>query len=65
MMLPVQAAGALSDVSKRYERIPAKLEKRLMAFQREGVRFALRRGGARAHRRRDGPRQDRAGQCSH
>ncbi len=36
---------ALPDESARYERIPAKLEERLMAFQREGVRFALRHGG--------------------
>ena len=41
----VQAAVALPDESARYERIPAKLEERLMAFQREGVRFALRHGG--------------------
>lgn len=40
-----QAASALGDESGRYARIPAKLEARLMAFQREGVRFALRRGG--------------------
>ena len=42
---PDQAAGALPDLSERYARIPAKLEARLMAFQREGVRFALRHGG--------------------
>jgi SWI/SNF-related matrix-associated actin-dependent regulator 1 of chromatin subfamily A len=41
----MQAAGALPDVSGRYERIPAKLEARLMEFQRAGVRFALARGG--------------------
>ena len=41
----MQAAGALPDASDRYARIPAKLEERLMDFQREGVRFALARGG--------------------
>lgn len=41
----MQAAVALLDESARYERIPAKLEERLMAFQRDGVRFALRHGG--------------------
>ena len=40
-----QAANALPDESARYARIPEKLEARLMAFQREGVRFALRHGG--------------------
>ena len=40
-----QAAAAFEDESGRYERIPAKLEQRLMAFQREGVKFVLRRGG--------------------
>ena len=41
----MQAAGALPDVGERYARIPAKLEARLMEFQRGGVRFALARGG--------------------
>lgn len=41
----VQAAAELADESGRYGRIPARLEARLMAFQREGVRFALRHGG--------------------
>ena len=41
----VQAAAAMPDESERYGRIPARLEGRLMAFQREGVRFALRHGG--------------------
>ena len=35
----------MPDESQRYARIPARLEGRLMAFQREGVRFALRHGG--------------------
>ena len=35
----------MPDESERYARIPARLEGRLMAFQREGVRFALRHGG--------------------
>ena len=35
----------MPDESERYGRIPARLEGRLMAFQREGVRFALRHGG--------------------
>ena len=35
----------MPDESERYGLIPARLEGRLMAFQREGVRFALRHGG--------------------
>lgn len=38
------AAGARDD-SELYARIPERLERALMAFQREGVRFALSRGG--------------------
>ncbi len=41
----MQASAGLTDESDRYGRIPARLEARLMAFQREGVRFALRHGG--------------------
>ncbi|EIE23396.1 P-loop containing nucleoside triphosphate hydrolase protein [Coccomyxa subellipsoidea C-169] len=41
----LEAASALPDESACYGRIPAKLEGRLMAFQRDGVRFALRHGG--------------------
>ena len=35
----------MPDESDRYKLIPARLEGRLMAFQREGVKFALRHGG--------------------
>lgn len=35
----------MPDESERYGLIPARLEGRLMAFQREGVKFALRHGG--------------------
>ncbi len=45
MQLLVQAAAAMPDESERYKLIPARLEGRLMAFQREGVKFALRHGG--------------------
>ena len=45
MLLPLQAAAAMPDESERYSLIPARLEGRLMAFQREGVKFALRHGG--------------------
>ncbi len=55
MAVHVQAAGAMPDETDRYGKIPVRLEKRLMAFQREGVKFALRHGGPSAHRRRDGP----------
>jgi SNF2 family DNA or RNA helicase len=40
-----QAAAVAADESHRYGRIPERLEQQLMAFQREGVRFVLRRGG--------------------
>ena len=36
------------DDSDRYCHIPSNLETQLMPFQREGVKFALRHGGARA-----------------
>jgi len=45
MAVHVQAAGAMPDETDRYGKIPVRLEKRLMAFQREGVKFALRHGG--------------------
>lgn len=35
----------MEDESERYATIPTRLEARLMGFQREGVRFALRHGG--------------------
>ena len=40
----VQAAAAFPDDSNQYDCIPPRLEAALMAFQREGVAFALRRG---------------------
>ncbi len=40
-----QAAEDLPDESGRYADLPPRLEARLMAFQRAGVRFALQRGG--------------------
>ncbi|KAK9812924.1 hypothetical protein WJX72_005876 [[Myrmecia] bisecta] len=41
----IQAASGSPDDSARYESLPKKLKEQLMDFQREGVRFALRRGG--------------------
>ena len=41
----LRAAAGARDDSALYGRIPERLERALMAFQREGVRFALRRGG--------------------
>jgi len=40
-----QAAEDLPDESGRYADLPPRLEARLMAFQRAGVRFVLQRGG--------------------
>ncbi len=41
----LRAAAAIPDDSSRYAHVPAALEEQLMPFQREGVRFALSRGG--------------------
>lgn len=41
----LQAASSLVDDSSRYRHIPASLESQLMPFQREGVKFGLRRAG--------------------
>jgi len=41
----VQAAVKLPDDSDRYSNMPAKLQEKLMGFQREGIKFALKRGG--------------------
>jgi len=41
----LRCASHARDDSELYRRIPERLERALMAFQREGVRFALRRGG--------------------
>jgi hypothetical protein len=41
----LKAASALPDESAKWERIPEKLRSSMMAFQREGVKFALRTGG--------------------
>ena len=41
----MQMASKAQDDSGRYERIPASLRQKMMAFQREGVRFALAHGG--------------------
>jgi len=40
-----QMASKAADESELYERIPASLRHKMMAFQREGVRFALAHGG--------------------
>lgn len=40
-----QAASALPDDSDRYAKMPARLQEKLMGFQREGIKFALKRGG--------------------
>lgn len=41
----LRCASHARDDSELYQRIPERLERALMAFQREGVQFALRRGG--------------------
>ena len=41
----LRAAAGARDDSELYGRIPERVESRMMPFQREGVRFALRRGG--------------------
>ncbi len=41
----LQAAGELGDEGKRYSDLPARLESKLLAFQREGVKFVLAHGG--------------------
>ncbi len=41
----LRAAAAIPDDSSRYAHVPVALEEQLMPFQREGVRFALSRGG--------------------
>ena len=41
----LRCAASARDDSELYARIPERLERALMAFQREGVRFALSRGG--------------------
>ena len=40
-----QAASTLPDDTDRYSKMPAKLQEKLMGFQREGIKFALKRGG--------------------
>lgn len=35
----------MPDDSDRYSNMPAKLQEKLMGFQREGIKFALKRGG--------------------
>ena len=45
VLVTIQAnAGAIDD-SERFDKLPSKLQERLMGFQREGIRFALRKGG--------------------
>eukprot|EP00884_Botryococcus_braunii_P013391 jgi/Botrbrau1/22052/Bobra.0024s0062.1 len=41
----LKAAGELGDEGKRYSDVPARLESKLLAFQREGVKFVLAHGG--------------------
>ncbi len=41
----VQAAVKMPDDSDRYSNMPARLQEKLMGFQREGIKFALKRGG--------------------
>lgn len=41
----MQAASALPDDSELYDKMPARLQEKLMGFQREGIKFALKRGG--------------------
>lgn len=43
--VPLQAARQQTDESQRFERLPEKLQQKLMPFQREGILFALSRGG--------------------
>lgn len=40
----IAAANELCDIQDRYEYIPESIEKKLMPFQRDGVRFALQHG---------------------
>ena len=44
-MPPLQAARQQTDESERFARLPEKLQRKLMPFQREGILFALSRGG--------------------
>lgn len=44
-ILRAAEAAAASDESHRYSLLPLDLEERLLPFQRDGVRFALQRGG--------------------
>ncbi|MCO5567655.1 hypothetical protein L7F22_021349 [Adiantum nelumboides] len=39
------ASSSMPDLRERYDRIPVELEKRLLPFQRDGVKFALQHGG--------------------
>ncbi|KAJ7955342.1 SWI/SNF-related matrix-associated actin-dependent regulator of chromatin subfamily A-like protein 1 [Quillaja saponaria] len=41
----IVAASAAPDLRDRYDRIPSYVESKLLAFQREGVRFILQHGG--------------------
>lgn len=41
----LQVASAAHDDSERYSNLPPKLQEKLMGFQREGIKFALKRGG--------------------
>eukprot|EP00250_Pteridium_aquilinum_P008253 c17804_g2_i1 orf=317-2359(-) len=41
----LEASLTMPDLRERYENIPLELEKRLLPFQRDGVKFALQHGG--------------------
>ena len=41
----LQLAGKAEDDSERYARLPQRLRTKMMAFQRQGVQFALAHGG--------------------
>ena len=45
MVLHLQVANVAEDDSELYNRMPAKLQEKLMGFQRQGIQFALKRGG--------------------
>ncbi|XP_004298251.1 PREDICTED: SWI/SNF-related matrix-associated actin-dependent regulator of chromatin subfamily A-like protein 1 isoform X3 [Fragaria vesca subsp. vesca] len=41
----IAAVSVVPDIRDRYDRIPSCIESKLLAFQREGVRFILQHGG--------------------
>ncbi|XP_031285771.1 SWI/SNF-related matrix-associated actin-dependent regulator of chromatin subfamily A-like protein 1 isoform X2 [Pistacia vera] len=41
----IAAASVTSDLQEKYDQIPSHIESKLLPFQRDGVRFALKHGG--------------------